>query len=89
MSIEFLPPELLCMILEKCSHEEAMVCTLVSRQMKDCAERDLVVEFDGTGSSIKNIFHRYDRIKKVCLEQRHYDLFRELFDELDFELSIY
>lgn len=81
MSLQKLPVELLLEITEKCSFEEklSLQCNREYTQTLRAVEKNITVFFDGSGTSITNIFSRCDSIGKVLVESRNLDLFFQLF----------
>lgn len=91
MSIENLPPELVCSILRECSFDERLKCQTLSSYVKDCSrdiEKDLYVYFDGSGSSVRNIFYRHDKVKRIHMLHKDYETFINTFGK-DHGFSVY
>lgn len=92
MSINFLPPEMLCEILKNCDFQTKFSFQRTNKNFLEFGrdnERNMTVYFDGSGSSIRNIFFRCESIGKVHLEFRHLELFEQLFGKGTFSLLIH
>ena len=92
MNVQEIPPELWCNIFEKLGSANSNI-QQVSSYFNACSkkiEKDTNVFFDGSKSSISNIFTRGDSISKIHLDQRNLDFFKLIFGvDHGFKLHIY